>query len=123
VAKKTMSITTTNDDNGDFEVSLLRAVRSAGWLLPTSEAAVEEDEGSTGDDTCALPEELSDPLSALDPSRKRRVAPTLTVPKRAVDVDESLARAAREGNEKEAISREVEDRMRSDKERARSEGE
>ena len=110
---------TTHDENRTFERSLLRAVRSARWLLPTSERAVEEEE-LIGGETASLPAELSDPLAALDPSQRRRTTSAHQTPGRADEVDESLARAAREGNENAAISPEAESRMQNDRRKAES---
>lgn len=117
MAKKTK----TTSDNGGFEASLFRAIRSARWLLPTSEQAVAEDDEALGDEPYALPEELSDPLGALEASRRTRTTRVVETPRRAEEVDASLARAAREGDENAAISEEIEKRMKRDKERARSE--
>ena len=106
------------DNRGVFESTLLRAVRSARWLLPDTEEAVEEEERLFGKDFPELPESLRDPLSALQRPRHRRKPPA-SKPAQSVEVEESLARAAREGSS-EPISPEIEARMRRDRERAGS---
>lgn len=107
------------DDRGEFENALLGAVRSARWLLPESEEDVEKEERLFGKDSLELPESLRDPLSALQRPRHRRKPPA-SKPAQSGEVEESLARAAREGSS-ESISPEIEARMRRDRERAGSE--
>ena len=103
--------------DNDVERATARAIRSLGWLVPDTEAAVESSEERGDDEHQGLPPALADPFAALDPARHPSV-PVLKDPSSttSMDASEELARAAREATGE--ISSEVEEAMKGDRDTA-----
>ena len=94
---------------------LASALRSRGFAMPRTEAEVAAAEAWLASQDVKLPGSLKDPSAVLN-RRKGRILPLRPITQsRAEEVQESLARAARDGG---VISPEVEQRMREDRERA-----
>lgn len=111
-----MSNTQREDQEREFEELVYRAVRSAGWLIPTTPEEVAASEELVPRTDMSLPDELHNPLAALD-LRQRKPLPThKAMPN---DFPEEMARAARQA--KDAISEEVEEQMRKDRDTAERE--
>jgi hypothetical protein len=99
----------------NIEGRIYDAMRALGWMIPTTEEDVEEAELMLSKEEPPLPEELQDPYQTLD-GMDSDCLPFDPAPV-AVDaeVEENLARAAREGG---VIRPEIERRMRADRQAA-----
>lgn len=97
------------------ERHVLDAMRSLGWIIPTTEADVAYAEAMLCREVVELPEELKDPYQILD-SIDADCLPIQAAPvPRDAQVEENLARAAREGGD---IQPEIEQQMRRDRQAA-----
>ena len=106
-------------DGTEFDKEVYEALRTAGWTFPETPEEVEQVEQEHAENPVELPEHLSDaakvfnmihmPLADNNPER------VLPVP-RSNDVRSDLAQAAREGGE---ISKDLAERMRQDRRKAR----
>lgn len=103
----------TADD--ELSAAIHRALGQEGWTVPVDETAVAEAEAWLREEQAPLPPELErDPLSLLSSSPAH--ATTCRAPVWPCEpVETTLARAAREGG---ALSAEVEEAMRRDREAA-----
>ncbi len=96
------------------------ALHSLGWIVPQTAADVLRAEAELAEAPPDLPAELQDAQAVLEGARPRGgAARPLAFPPNA-DVDNTLARAAREGGQ---ISPEVEEAMRRDRQAAKREAE
>ena len=92
----------------DLERHVYNAMRSLGWIIPTTEEDVERAETALSKEEVELPEELKDPyqtLESIDSDCPPFESEDLPVD---AEVEENLARAAREGG---VIWPEIEERM------------
>jgi hypothetical protein len=102
-----------NKDN--LERRVYDAMRALGWIIPTTEEDVERAESMLSKEAVPLPEELKDPYQTLEGMDSD--CPPFDPEPAAVnaEVEEHLARAAREGG---VIRPEIEQRMRADRQAA-----
>ena len=113
----------TNNDkikNGsDFDKEVYDILRAAGWVFPETPEDVEQVEQEHSENPVELPEHLADAAKVFDmmhllPSGN---SPEVVLPfPQSNDVRSNLARAAREGGE---ISKDLAERMRRDRKKAR----
>jgi hypothetical protein len=99
----------------NLERHVYEAMRSLGWIIPTTEEDVARAEAMLSKEVAALPEELMDPyhiLESMDSDCPASDPQPLPVD---AEVEENLARAAREGG---VIRPEIEQRMRRDRQTA-----
>jgi hypothetical protein len=108
---------TVQDGNADVLLgeAIIKAAQSLGWLLPETEEGVEALEADSVIEP-GLPWEIADPYSVLDAI----TPPVNSLPhikeQASEDLEEELARAAREGAGE--ITSEVERQMKDDREAA-----
>lgn len=99
----------------NLERQVYEAMRSLGWIIPTTEEDVTRAESMLSKETVELPEELKDPYQILE-SMDSDCPPSDPEPVPVdADVEQNLARAAREGG---VIRPEIEQRMRRDRQAA-----
>jgi len=91
-------------------------MREEGWLAPETEAEVLQTEPKLASETITMPTSFNHPRELLHRNIEIRTAQSTTTPKSS-EVEENLARAAREGGK---ISPEVEQRMKRDRDAAES---
>lgn len=118
MGKKNRNTATRPPDDREFEHVLYHALRQDGMLFPETEKDVQRVEDRLRRNPSALPQELDasavgDFFSSTIGSESTGVQPTLPVD--VGEVEESLARAAREGGK---ILPHIEERMRHDREAA-----
>jgi hypothetical protein len=116
-----MSIHKKSDEGGplknkdSLERRVFDAMRSLGWIIPTTDEDVERAESMLAKEVIDLPDELKDPYQTLEGMTSDcppfDPAPVLS----DAGVEENLARAAREGG---IIRPEIEQRMRQDRQAA-----
>jgi hypothetical protein len=87
------------------------AMRSLGWIIPTTEEDVERAEALLSKENIELPEELRDPYAILASMDSNCPPSSVESIPAATAIEENLARAAREGG---AIQPEIEQQMRRD---------
>jgi hypothetical protein len=104
-------------DEPDVGATVGRALKSMGWTLPQSEAAVAAAEQRLAAEPAVLPDVLGDPKAVFETPSRHAPEPALPPP-RDSEIDATLARAAREGG---TIPQEIEQRMRRDREAAERE--
>lgn len=97
----------------DFEARLYEYLKRSGRLIPTTSEEVEVAEKWIAQQDIQVPEELLG-LSGCALRPRKPTARILPFPAPATDIEQGLARAAREGNKQ--ISPEVEARMKRDRE-------
>jgi hypothetical protein len=99
----------------NLERHVYEAMRSLGWIIPTTEEDVARAESMLSREAVELPEELKNPYHILEsmdtdcPASDPEPVPV------DAEVEENLARAAREGG---VIRPEIEQRMRRDRQAA-----
>ncbi len=99
----------------NLERQVYEAMRSLGWIIPTTEEDVERAEALLSKEIIELPEDLRDPY-AIPASMDSDCPPSDHNPSTGdAEVEENLARAAREGG---VIRPEIEQRMRQDRQAA-----
>lgn len=99
----------------NVERHVFDAMRSLGWIIPTTEEDVAFAEAMLSREVVELPEELKDPYPILESiDADCPPIPAAPVPRDA-QVEENLARAAREGGD---IQPEIEQQMRRDRQAA-----
>jgi len=106
----------TKPDRSTLEREVMRAMRGEGWLAPETEEEVLETEGKLASERITMPTSLDHPRELLHRPIEIRTAQSKLAPKSS-EVEENLARAAREGGK---ISPEVEQRMKRDRDAAES---
>lgn len=95
-----------------------RALAPLGWRLPETEDEIAEAEEWAAEHPPNIPAHVADPAQALSRPRPRPVPLRPVSLEAEEDVEENLARAAREGGD---IPAEVEERMQKDREDAERE--
>lgn len=105
------------DDSKNFEVVLEKALRSIGYDLPKTEEEVVNSKRSLNDEEIPpIPESIDNPLKIINQELITKVP--LKIKRLNMEVEQNLARAAREGNE---ISEDVKRQMQKDRKRAEEE--
>lgn len=99
-------------DERGFTQALRNVLNSRGWLLPESEEEVAAQEPLVDAMMTELPEVLRDAAAILQPLDRTDPRPARSSPL-PEDIEESLARAAREGQGE--VPPEIEERMRRDR--------
>ena len=105
------------DDDSKLGLAIVESARSLGWLLPETEQQVAAEEENLED--VQLPPSLLDPYAVLDRVAASTKKPR-TDPASSEELEQELARAAREGAGQ--IPAEVEDQMKRDREAAEHAG-
>ena len=103
----------------DFDKEIYEVLRAAGWMFPETPAEVEQVEQEHAENPVELPEHLADAAKVFNMihllpanNKSKKVLPF----PQSNDVHSALAQAAREGGD---ISKELADRMRQDRRKAR----
>lgn len=103
-------------DNSALEREILQAMHDDDWLAPETEEAVKRAEAQLAEEKIAIPTSFERPRDLLRGSGKIRVIRRSKLNDQS-ETREDLARAAREGG---TISPEIEQRMKTDRDRAES---
>lgn len=99
----------------NVEQHAYEAMRLLGWIIPTTEDDVERAEAMLTTEKIDLPQQLKDPYQLLESLDSDCPSFDPEPVAADVDVEENLARAAREGG---TILPEIEQRMRRDRQAA-----
>jgi hypothetical protein len=99
----------------NLERKVHEAMRSLGWIIPTTEGDVARAESMLSKEPLELPEELKDPYQILETMNSDCSPSDPDSSPVDPEVEENLARAAREGG---VIQPEIEQRMRRDRQAA-----
>lgn len=106
-------------DGTEFDKEVYETLRTAGWTFPETQAEVEQVEQEHVENPVELPEQLCDAAKVFDIMNLRPSGnnPEVVLPfPQSKDAHSDLARAAREGGE---ISKDLAERMRRDRKKAR----
>lgn len=103
-------------DGSVLEREILHAMHDEDWLAPETEDAVKRAEASLAAETITIPASFERPRDMLQHSGKIRIIRRSERSEQS-ETREDLARAAREGG---AVSPEIEERMKKDRDHAES---
>ncbi len=118
--------------NGSLELELddaiYRAAGELGWCFPVSEEDVAQEEERQDETSCQLPQLLQNPKTAWEESNsfgddhRNSSNKIIGLPELSA-VSEEMARVAREGRDENAISEDLQNRLRRDRRLAEQEEE
>jgi hypothetical protein len=116
MGKRTQKIEDISAEFDELELQVYEAFLARGWIIPQTEADVSRAEAQMAGKECEeLPPSLCDPYELLRRSSETRAKVVSLQPAEDDETPELLARAARAGKD---IPRDIEERMRQDRETA-----
>lgn len=117
--KKNRANKESQGESSNLEQLIFEAMKVKGWVLPETEEEVRAAESNHSEKWEELPPHLVDPYAVLRRARERQTTVVPLAPPESREVEDNLARAAREGR---PISADIEQKMKVDRQVAEQSG-